>query len=281
MLADILTGIWVLMAAILGWKRQMRYEGMSLLAVVISYILARWLGDLGGAAIGGALKIGDVGGATFLTMALWLILYIGAMKMGKRLMQRETEASNVRIELDEAGNPVVSGGRFGKIGGLVVGGVRGAVLYGAVVAGLVVLIPSFLYKDGRGTAMVQPGSQVMALLQRHEPQLRRLDEAVKGLRALGHLRKNRKAYQAASRQPELDALLKLPQIKALWKEVKLLEKADNQRQGRRHATLLLWMPAFQAAVRDTKTVEALAELSRLSPAPFDRYRDKGAPKGSV
>ncbi len=277
MLADVLTCIWVTMAAILGWKRRAVYEVMSLVALVLAYVVARLAAEPLGATVGGIAKIGPLGGQ-FLAMAvLWFVLYV-AFLFGIKRLPREAEAG-VRIEVDEEGNPVVRGGVMPKIGGVLLGGVRGLILFLGVVSLLVALIPAFLYKDGRGTAMIQPASITMKMLKEHEPLLRAMEDVAKGLRSLQHLRANHKARARVMREhPSLKGLYDAPKIQRLRQDTTLLTKANQRRQGRRDSTLLLWLPQYQEAVRDAEVVRMLATFARLAPAPFDQYKEKGAPK---
>ncbi|MCK6512343.1 CvpA family protein [Myxococcota bacterium] len=277
MLADVLTCLWVTMAAVLGWKRRAVYEVMSLVALVLAYIGARLLAGPLGPMVGGIAKIGPLGGQFLATAILWFALYVGLLFLIKR-MPREAEAG-VRIEVDDEGNPVVRGGVMPKIGGLLLGAVRGLILFLGVVSLLVALIPVFLYKDGRGTAMIQPASITMKLLKEHEPVLRAMEDTAKGLRALQHLRANATVRARVMRQhPELKALYDSPKLQRIRQETTLLTKANQRRQGRRDSTLLLWLSPYQEAVRDPEVVQALATFARLAPAPYDQHKDKGAAK---
>lgn len=277
MLADVLTCIWVTMAAVLGWKRRAAYEMLSLVCLALAYVAARGSAIFLGPTLGVSAKIGPVGGQFLATASLWLIFYIVLLQVVKRL-PRKAEAG-VRIEVDEDGNPVVRGGVMPKIGGVLVGAVRGLVLFLGVVSLLVVLVPSFLYKDGRGTAMIQPKSMTMKTIKQWEPTLRAMEDVTKGLRSLQHLRANRKLrMQVIRKHPELKKLYDLPKIQKIRQDIKLLSRANKQRQGKRDSTLLLWLPSFQDAVRDAEVVDALGKMAEWAPAPFDRYKDKGAPK---
>lgn len=269
MLADVVCVIWIVMAGALGWKRRFRRELPSLVILLVTWFVSQFLAHGLMRAVSSALGFGPIDAMLFLSLGLWTLLYFVFWRLWLKFQSRPN-TQQMRIELDEMGNPIVRGGALqGPLGG-VIGLVRGVVLYIGVVSALAALVPSRFYKDGRGMAMVHPKSWSMKQIRSHDPNLKTFHDAARGLRSLQYLQRSGAARSKAFRHKELKAAWKTPAIRKLRKDGKLLNRANRKRQGRRDATLLLWLRSFQDAVAQPKTAKALALFAKHAPAPFDR-----------
>ena len=101
----------------------------------------------------------------------------------------------------------------------------------------------------------------MKAIVHYHPELRKLEDVAGGLRVLKHRRK-RYVRRQLKKSPELKRLLRRKDIKALLRQKHLLRRANLRRQGRKSATLLLWMPAFQRIFAKPETVAALRLLQQ-------------------
>jgi len=262
MLADIIFLLWVVGAGVLGWKRLFRVEVLALLSLLASYTAARLLAIL----LTGPLilsSLGPMGTRWLLSAVLWLGLAMALRPLVHRLRASENQ-HGIRVELDEAGEPVVRGAFLLKASGFFVGCLNGAALYLAITALLIPMIPLLLYKDGRGTVMIHPTSMSLRLLRDIDPDLRSLQKTAAGLRSLlaAGSAKNEASVKS---QPRLREILGLPVIQEARKNKKLLDRADSEKQGRRDPTLLLWLPSFQRLASDSSAVSALEELHHAFP----------------
>jgi hypothetical protein len=255
-LADIIPLIWLLMAGYFGWKRMGRIELVSFVSVTVSFLLAYVVAFQVGPSLAGAKYA-----VTFpwlLFSLLWTFLWVVFAQIGNKWLSRNAGA---HIEMDEYGRPKMGKIWLSKFFGAFWGIVRGALLYVGFVGVSMVLVPTFFYAKGRGTAVVHPNSLSMKALVQHHPELRKLEEVAGGLRVLKH-RHKRHVRRQFKKSGEVQRLLRRKDIKALFRQKELLRRANHRRQGRKSATLLLWMPAFQRIFAKPETVAALRLLQK-------------------
>lgn len=263
MLADIVCILWLLMSAVLGWKRTSSLEFPSLLLTVLSYGLARLISPTLAEVVDGIAKKGVLTGAAIATLLLWPILYLVLHAVWKKIRPHGGSRS-IRIRVDADGNPMVnqasllSRNALGTLFGLM----RGVVLYSGILYILLLIIPSSMYKDGRGTVIVHPKSISLKWIRRWDPTLRRMDQVNRGLQLLYGIKTRAKLRQKAYRTPQIAALLNSPDLITLSRNHKLLTRAVAPNQGLRDSTLLLWLKSYQKAVFYDSSALALKKLVR-------------------
>ncbi len=264
MLADIVCGLWLIMSGILGWKRKAKMELPSLVILMLSYGGARFASLFLANTVDSIAKKGPLAGAAMATLVLWPVLYYTLQFVWKKIPKGGNEAG-IRISLDANGNPVVNRGSLltkGLLGALF-GLSRGVILYAGTLYILLLIVPSTMYKDGRGTVIVHPNSITLKLVRQVDPTLKDMDSVTKGLQVLHHIRTRSRVRRKAYRNKKVRKLLKRPVIQNAYKNRKLLHRASHKRQGRRDSTLILWLRSYQEAVQDPKAVKALRRLTRL------------------
>lgn len=272
MIADIVLGIWLVMAAIYGWKRKALLELNSVMMFAISYLIARVAAgfaapSLAGIKISGA-TLGPIGAEALASFVLWLTLYILLSLLWRKFKPSGPE-SGIRIEVDAQGQPIAKSTTLKSLFGALFGMIHGTMLYAAILLWCMLLVPIISYKDGKGITMIHPGSHVIKVLRMVDPLLQRIDWSVKGLRSLRFYNQHRKVRRKAHRDKSLRKAVQSKPIKKLRRNSKLLSRANSSKQGRRDGTLLLWMPAFQKLVADPKTAKELKHIAKALPAPFD------------
>ena len=277
MIADIVLAIWLVMAAVYGWKRKSLLEFNSLLVFIVSYGLSRVVASALAEPLAPKVGLGLVGTEVAVSFALCLTLYILLGLLWKKLRPVGSE-SGIRINVDAEGNPIVKGAKLKAFLGALFGMAKGILMYAAVIFWLILLVPILSYKDGKGLTVVHPDSLLIKNLRKVDPLIIRVDWSVKGLRTLRYLNRSRKARKRAYRNRKLRKLLKKKSIKKLRRNKKLLSRANSKKQGRRESTLLLWMPAFQQIVHSAQMTERLKQLAQAIPAPFDQDIQKTVTK---
>ena len=277
MLADVVSIIWVVMAGAMGYKRRARVELPSLILIALTLLISRFVGSLLGPSLAGIGGIGPYEASLYTSLVLWLALYWPLLK-GWNKWNQWTPESGVRIELDELGNPVVKGAALQGIFGLLLGVVRGAILYVGVVSCIIALVPGRLYKDGRGTAVVHLDSKTMKWIKAYDPGFQKLLWTTRGLRSIQYLNTHWRARRSLVKTPAMKKIWQSEDIKALRKNRTLLNRAMRKRQGKKDPTLLLWLPAFQKAATSDATRKKLVMLAKAAPAPFDRKQKNNTKK---
>lgn len=264
MLADVVCGLWLLMTAILGWKRKAKMEFPTLIILALSYGGARFGSLFLSGPVDSFAKKGPLAGAAMATVLLWPVLYYALQFVWKKLPKGGNEAG-IRITVDANGNPVVNRGSLltKSFLGAVFGVGRGVILYTGTLYILLLIVPSTMYKDGRGTVIVHPKSVTLKLVRQVDPTLKNMDSVTKGLQTLHLIRTSSKVRRKAYRSQDVRKLLRQPTIKKLRRKRKLLHRANYKRQGRRDSTLILWLRSYQETVTDPKSVQALKKLNKL------------------
>ncbi len=266
MLADIVCALWLVMSLVLGWKRKFKLEAPTFVILTISYILARIASIYLAHIVDGVMKKGPLTGAAVATLLLWPVLYYTLQYVWKQLRSKlPAGEAGIRISVDADGNPLINrSSLLGKsIGGAIVGLGRGIILYAGVLYILLLIIPSTMYKDGRGTVIVHPKSVTLKLLRQLDPILLRMEQVTRGLQTIRGIQTRVKIRRKYRKSKQAQALYRSPEIKRIRKKRKLLRRANSKRQGRRDSTLLLWLKSYQHAVFDTKTATALHKLQTL------------------
>lgn len=280
MVADIVLLIWLGMAAVYGWKRKMLIELNSLFMFLVSYAAARLVGMTFSASLAPSMKMGDttfgpLGTEALISFGLFLILSLLLSFLWKKFKPAGRQAG-IRIEVDAQGQPIVKGAKLKAFVGALLGMIRAALLYTAVLFWLMLLVPIVSFKDGKGLRVARPKAYTVQFMRQVDPTLQSIEWTTRGMRALRNLQRNRKARRKAYRNKQIKALLRSQPIKAIYKQRGLLAWADKPKHGRRDSTLLLWLPGFQQAVSDKQTAAQLKQLAKAFPAPFDIDRDKSS-----
>ena len=232
--------------------------------MALSYPLSR-VGSVYLANVGdGFVKKGPLAGSAVVVIVLWPLLYFVLQSLWKKIRSKQAESEEgIRISVDEFGNPVANrSGMFAKnLGGALFGLGRGAILYAGVLYLLLILVPSTMYKDGRGTVIVHPKSVTLRWLRNTDPVLVRMDQVTRGLQTIRGIQRHTRVRRNYRKSSIAQSLYRSPEVKKLRKNSKLLSRASSKTQGRRDSTLLLWLKSYQYAVFDTKTAKALHTLN--------------------
>jgi hypothetical protein len=264
MLADIVLIVWILMTAVLGWKRRAAIELRTVLFLSLSYILARFAGLLLAPIASQFVAPGPITASAIVALIIWPIIYGVFAYAWKNFLPKQSDEAGIRIKVDAEGNPQLNhfGLRIQKLLGFVIGLIRGLVFYAGFIFFLMILTPSYLYTpEGRRITVVRTDSISMYWLHQIDPTLRRLDQVTAGLQILHAIRTKKTHSQRANQNPEIRKLLQTPQIKKIQRETKLLAHAITL--GRRNSTLLLWIPQFQQLAADPSTASILQQITAL------------------
>lgn len=268
MLADIICLLWVIMSTVFGMKRRVRMEFASLSVLLVSYFGARVMGIILTEPLASALY-GPFGARLIVTLLAWILLYFFSWYIIRGFGFYKPR-ENIRVDIDASGEPTSISFATEKLLGGVIGFLRGFLLFAALIAILVPLIPLMWYSNGKGTAMVHPDSLVISWIRTVDPDLIGMDDSAKGLRSIRYFYRSPKLQAEYLKDPEIKRILRIPSIKYLRKRKRLLRKASSEEQGVRDATLLLWMKLFQETIVDKKRVRVLSIFAKRIPAPIDR-----------
>lgn len=271
MIADVVLGIWLIMAAVYGWKRKALLEFNSLLIFVVSYAIARIASVSLAPIVESSLGWGPIGTQVVISFVLCIVLYIVLGMIWKKVRPIGSE-SGLRIELDAQGNPIVKGVKLKALLGAVFGILRGALMYVAVLHWLMLLVPIVSYNDGKGLTVVHPASYTIQTLRKLDPLLQRIDWTVKGLRTLRYTQHSRKARRKVYKDKTLRKWMRTKAGRRIQRNKTMLNRANSTKQGRRESTLLLWMKDFQQVVNDPHHSHMLQRIAHLVPAPFDHKK---------
>lgn len=277
MLADVLFGIWIVMSGALGWKRLGRHEIPSLLVLSITLLLSRLVAFVLMNPLAKVISRGPLEVFWVLSLTLWLLFFFLGWRFWLSWSNQRGGSVHTRIDMDEFGQPIVRGRGLQVVLGIVFGLVRGAVLYLGIVSCLAALVPNYMYRDGRGTAMIHAKSKSMQWMQMADPMLRRMGDVVQGLRSVRYIQRSTKAMRKVQRNASLKTLWNSRAIRTIRKDKRLLSRANQKRLGRRNPTLLLWIPSFHWAVTDAARAHALITLGKVLPAPFDKSNPRSQP----
>ncbi len=273
MLADVIFILWIIMGGVFGWQRRAAIELYSFIILAVTFIFARLLAQFFMFPIASIFNSRPIDTRLISFLILWLFLHIAVWKLWNAWSIKRK--ANIRIRYDADGNPIANPIPFWtKLLGFFIGIFRSAFLYAGIISALYLLVPSRFYKNNRGTTLVHPNSISLRWIKQLDPDIRRLEEVTQGLRSLRSLKYNLHRRYRCFKRTSLRQIWKMPQIIHLRRNRKLLSRANHGRQGRRDASLLLWMPAMQETLADATTSNALITLARQCPSPFDRKKSQ-------